>query len=89
MAGGHLAMSRDETFLIALLLLIAGSGFLKGNISAQVGLLYPPTSESLRERGFAIYSTGINIGAVAGPLGTGTVVGSLRLARRFRARRPS
>lgn len=71
MAGGHLAMSRDETFLIALLLLIAGSGFLKGNISAQVGLLYPPQSESLRERGYAIYSTGINIGAVIGPLATG------------------
>ena len=71
MAAGHLAMSRDETFLIALVLLITGSGFLKGNISAQVGLLYPPTSESLRERGFAIYSTGINIGAVIGPLATG------------------
>ena len=73
MAGGHLAMSFDATFLIALVLLICGSGFLKGNISAQVGSLYPPTSESLRERGFAIFSTGINIGAVLGPLGTGTV----------------
>ncbi len=72
MAGGHLAMSFDVTFLIALVLLICGSGFLKGNISAQVGSLYPPTSESLRERGFAIFSTGINIGAVLGPLGTGT-----------------
>jgi POT family proton-dependent oligopeptide transporter len=72
MAGGHLAMSFDATFLIALVMLICGSGFLKGNISAQVGLLYPPTSESLRERGFAIFSTGINIGAVLGPLGTGT-----------------
>jgi POT family proton-dependent oligopeptide transporter len=72
MAGGHLAMSFDATFLIALLLLIAGSGFLKGNISAQVGALYPPTSESLRERGFAVFSTGINIGAVLGPIGTGT-----------------
>lgn len=71
MAGGHLAMASDRTFLIALLLLITGSGFLKGNISAQVGLLYPPTSESLRERGYAIYSTGINIGAVIGPLATG------------------
>jgi len=72
MAGGHLAMSFDATFLIALVLLICGSGFLKGNISAQVGALYPPNSESLRERGFAIFSTGINIGAVLGPIGTGT-----------------
>jgi len=72
MAGGHLAMSFDASFLIALVLLICGSGFLKGNISAQVGALYPPNSESLRERGFAIFSTGINIGAVLGPIGTGT-----------------
>src|SRR5678816_3401657 len=42
MAGGHLAMSFDATFLLALLLLIAGSGLLKGNISAQVGALYAP-----------------------------------------------
>jgi POT family proton-dependent oligopeptide transporter len=73
MAAGHLAMSLDTTFLIALLLLIVGSGFLKGNISAQVGKLYPDNVESLRERGFTIFSTAINIGAVAGPLGTGAV----------------
>jgi proton-dependent oligopeptide transporter, POT family len=73
MAAGHLAMSLDATFLIALVLLIIGSGFLKGNISAQVGTLYPENVESLRERGFTIFSTAINIGAVAGPLGTGAV----------------
>ena len=73
MAAGHLAMSIDSTFLIALLLLIVGSGFLKGNISAQVGTLYPENVESLRERGFTIFSTAINIGAVAGPIGAGTV----------------
>src|SRR4051794_40173293 len=73
MAAGHLAMSMDSTFLIALALLIVGSGLLKGNISAQVGTLYPDNVESLRERGFTIFSTAINIGAVAGPLGTGAV----------------
>ena len=73
MAAGHLAMSMDATFLIALVLLIVGSGFLKGNISAQVGTLYPENVELLRERGFTIFSTAINIGAVAGPLGTGAV----------------
>jgi proton-dependent oligopeptide transporter, POT family len=73
MSAGHLAMSFDQTFLIALLLLILGSGALKGNISAQVGSLYPREARSLRERGFSIFSTGINIGAVAGPLVTGAV----------------
>jgi POT family proton-dependent oligopeptide transporter len=73
MSGGHFAMSFDASFLIALGLLIVGSGFLKGNISAQVGALYPAEAESLRERGFTIFSTGINIGSVIGPLACGGV----------------
>ncbi len=68
MSAGHIAMAADQTFLLALLLLVVGSGFLKGNISSQVGALYPPLDESMRTRGFIIFSTGINIGAVAGPL---------------------
>ena len=67
MSGGHLAMS----FLLALVLLVVGSGFLKGNISAQVGALYPRDEEALRTRGFAIFSVAINVGAVTGPLLTG------------------
>ena len=73
MAAGHLAMSFDQSFLIALLLLVLGSGCLKGNVTTQVGGLYPEAAESLRERGYAIFSTGINIGAVIGPLATGAV----------------
>jgi POT family proton-dependent oligopeptide transporter len=73
MSAGHLAMTFDQLFLVALVLLILGSGALKGNISSQVGTLYPREARSLRERGFSIFSTGINIGAVAGPLVTGAV----------------
>jgi POT family proton-dependent oligopeptide transporter len=68
MSGGHLAMAFDQSFLIALLLLIIGSGLLKGNISAQVGGLYAIEDEERRTKGFAIFSTGINFGAVVGPL---------------------
>jgi POT family proton-dependent oligopeptide transporter len=68
MSGGHLAMAFDESFLLALLLLIVGSGLLKGNIYAQVGSVYPPDDEARRTRGFAIFSTAINFGAVVGPL---------------------
>jgi POT family proton-dependent oligopeptide transporter len=68
MTGGHLAMAFDQSFLLALLLLIIGSGLLKGNISAQVGSLYPPEDEARRTRGYALFSTAINFGAVAGPL---------------------
>ncbi len=73
MSAGHLAMSFYASFLFALLLLIIGSGFLKGNISAQVGALYPRKDESLRSRGFTIFSTGICIGAASGPFVTGLV----------------
>jgi POT family proton-dependent oligopeptide transporter len=68
MSGGHLAMAFDHSFLLALLLLVVGCGLLKGNISTQVGELYPETDGEGRTRAFAIFSIGINIGAVAGPL---------------------
>jgi len=68
MSGGHLAMTFDRSFLVALALLVIGSGFLKGNISAQVGALYPRDDEARLTRGFIIFSTAINIGAILGPL---------------------
>src|SRR6266446_2097769 len=68
MSAGHIAMTFDQSFLAALLLLVIGSGFMKGTISAQVGALYPREDETRRTRGFVIFSTGINIGAVVGPL---------------------
>jgi POT family proton-dependent oligopeptide transporter len=68
MSAGHIAMTFDGSFLLALLLLVMGSGFLKGNIAAQVGTLYPADDEARRTRGFILFSTGINVGAVTGPL---------------------
>lgn len=68
MTAGHFAMIFDASFLLALLLLVLGSGCLKGNIAAQVGHLYPREDEARRTRGFTIFSTGINIGAILGPL---------------------
>lgn len=68
MSAGHLAMAFDRSFLLALALLVLGSGFLKGNISAQVGGLYSVDDEANRVRGYTIFSMGINVGAVLGPL---------------------
>ncbi|NBW75784.1 MAG: MFS transporter [Sphingomonadaceae bacterium] len=70
---GHMAMVFEASFLLALLLLILGSGCLKGNIAAQVGHLYPPGDKSRASQGYAIFSTGINIGAAAGPLACGLI----------------
>ena len=73
MTAGHFAMVFDWSFLIALLLLVLGSGCLKGNVAAQVGHLYGPDEEERRTRGYVIFSTGINIGATLGPLVCGFV----------------
>jgi POT family proton-dependent oligopeptide transporter len=71
MSAGHLAMAFDASFLLALFLLITGCGLLKGNISTQVGELYAETDGEGRTRAFAIFSVGINVGAVVGPLACG------------------
>ena len=68
MTAGHAAMVFDASFLAALVLLVLGSGCLKGNIAAQVGRLYEPHDEARRTRGYTIFSTGINIGATLGPV---------------------
>ncbi|MEO7149277.1 MAG: peptide MFS transporter [Rhodanobacteraceae bacterium] len=71
MSAGHLAMAFDASFLLALFLLITGCGLLKGNISTQVGELYAESDGEGRTRAFAIFSVGINVGAVVGPLAVG------------------
>ena len=73
MSAGHIAMAFEQSLLLALFLLVTGSGFLKGNISAQVGSLYPRDDEARRTHAFTIFSTGINIGAVLGPFVCGAL----------------
>lgn len=57
---------RDPLFVnilfVALALIAVGVGFLKGNISAIVGQLYPE-SDVRRDPGFTLYYYGINLGA--------------------------
>lgn len=68
MCVGHLLMASTAAFLAALLLLVVGSGLLKGNISVQVGHLYGAHEEGPRTRGFAIFSAAINVGGLLGPV---------------------
>jgi POT family proton-dependent oligopeptide transporter len=72
MAAGHLMMAFEASFLLALLMLILGSGCLKGNISAQVGAMYE-RDDPRRTPAFALFNLGINIGAFVAPLVCGTV----------------
>ncbi len=70
MMAGHLMMAFEAALLPALLLLILGSGALKGNISAQVGALYAPGDPG-RTRAFSLYNVAINVGAFVAPLAVG------------------
>jgi POT family proton-dependent oligopeptide transporter len=72
MAAGHLAMASEHFFLVALSLLIIGSGCLLGNMAAQVGLLYSP-DDHRRTRAFGLYLLALNVGALIAPLIIGTL----------------
>lgn len=71
---GHftLAIPRQEAFYLGLVLVVAGTGLLKPNISAMVGELYPEGG-ARRDAGFSIYYMGINLGAFIGPFVCGTL----------------
>ena len=73
-AAGHftLAIPRQEAFYLGLVLVVAGTGLLKPNVSAMVGELYPEGG-ARRDAGFSIYYMGINLGAFIGPFVCGTL----------------
>src|SRR5215467_8663118 len=72
MAVGHFLMAFEQTFLFALLCLVAGCGMFKGNLASQVGALYKP--EDLRRAdAFQIYYLAINAGVITTPLIVGTL----------------
>lgn len=68
-ACGHFSMvfSSMSTFYLGMVLIAAGTGLLKPNISAMVGGLYGE-NDRRRDSGFSIFYMGINIGAVLAPL---------------------
>lgn len=72
MVAGHAAMIWEWSLLIALLLLIAGSGCITGNLKAQVGNLYA-ADDARRPRAFALSLIGINLGAFIAPVICGTL----------------
>ncbi|HET6971432.1 MAG TPA: peptide MFS transporter [Phenylobacterium sp.] len=72
MSLGHLAMAFEQSFLLALLLLILGTGCLRGNLAPQVGDLYD-REDRQRTVAFQIYGAAVNGGAFLGPLVSGTL----------------
>lgn len=72
MTAGHFALAFDQTFLVALVLLILGAGFLRGNLSAQVKSLYPD-GDRREADAFQLYYVSINLGAFIAPILTGAL----------------
>ncbi len=62
-------------FYFALVLLMIGTGMLKGNVSTIVGQLYSRTDER-RDSGFSIFYMGINLGALISPIVCASVAAS-------------
>ena len=66
---GHFSMAVPSmvTFYLGLVLIVIGTGLLKGNVSVIVGQLYTPEDQR-RDAGFSIFYMGINLGAFLAPL---------------------
>ena len=64
---GHftLAIPLEQTFILGLILVAAGTGLLKPNISSIVGQLYS-SNDDRRDSGFTIFYMSINIGSMLG-----------------------
>jgi POT family proton-dependent oligopeptide transporter len=75
---GHLSIGLSgfaqskAPFFIGLILIVLGTGLLKPNISAIVGDLYPEGG-ARRDAGFSVFYMGINLGAFAGQIVTGSL----------------
>jgi POT family proton-dependent oligopeptide transporter len=67
-----LVVPTEASFYLGLVLLMMGTGLLKGNVSTIVGQLYAK-GDPRRDSGFSIFYMGINIGALIAPLFCGWV----------------
>jgi POT family proton-dependent oligopeptide transporter len=72
LTAAHLLLIGEATFLIAVGLMIVGTGLLKTALVGQVGRLYGP-SDDRRTRGFGLYLIALNTGSFATPLISGTI----------------
>jgi POT family proton-dependent oligopeptide transporter len=68
-ASGHFSMAVPSltTFYLGLVLIVIGTGMLKGNVSVIVGRLYAQ-NDVRRDAGYSIFYMGINTGAFVAPL---------------------
>ena len=64
---GHFCMAFDVSFLLALFLLMLGTGCANSNLFSQVGAIYPP-GDRRRDDGLQLYYFALNCGAFVAPI---------------------
>jgi POT family proton-dependent oligopeptide transporter len=67
MVFGHFMMAFDQSFLVALVLILLGVGCFKGNISSQVGALYGP-NDIRAGTAFQVFYLIFNIAVIIAPI---------------------
>ena len=72
MAAGHFLMAFEWSFLLAVLLLLTGVGAFKGNITSQVGALYP-AGDPRRTAAYQVFQFSISTAVIASGLVCGTL----------------
>src|SRR3954468_7798283 len=75
MTAGHFCLAFDQSFLLALLLLITGAGCFRGNLQPQAGELYGK-NDRRRTTVFQIYAAMIAFGGFVAPIVTGQLAKS-------------
>ena len=86
MTAGHFCMAFDGSFLLALFLLMLGTGCANANLFSQVGAVYPP-DDRRRDDGIQLYYFALNCGAFVAPILCGWMGEALGLAPGLCARR--
>ncbi|HEY1615680.1 MAG TPA: MFS transporter [Rhizomicrobium sp.] len=72
LTAAHLLLIGERTFLIALALMVLGTGLLKTSLIGQLGRLYAPDDDR-RTRAFGLYLIALNVGSMTTPLIAGTL----------------
>lgn len=68
----HLLLIHEPAFLVAVLLIVLGTGLLKTSLVGQIGRLYA-VDDDRRTRGFGLYLIALNTGSFLTPLIAGTL----------------
>ena len=69
---GHLLLVTEAGFLAALLCMVVGAGFVKSNLTGQIGRLYG-LEDARRTRGYGLFLIAVNVGGFLTPLVCGTL----------------